>query len=93
MDGTRDRLRSWLTLLLAPDIGPLSGAQLLARFGSPAALLQASRTAWREAGLGEAAQQAGWARTTTPPTPGLFPLGPPARLVAGRARPAPADAG
>jgi DNA processing protein len=58
MDGTRDRLRSWLTLLLAPDIGPLSGAQLLARFGSPAALLQASRTAWREAGLGEAAQQA-----------------------------------
>jgi DNA processing protein len=58
MDGTRDRLRSWLTLLLAPDIGPLSGAQLLARFGSPDTLLQAGRAAWREAGLGEAAQQA-----------------------------------
>ncbi len=58
MDGTRDRLRSWLTLLLAPDIGPLSGAQLLARFGTPAALLQAGRASWAAAGLGDTTQQA-----------------------------------
>ncbi|MGH8561041.1 MAG: DNA-processing protein DprA [Nevskiales bacterium] len=58
MDGSRESLRSWLTLLHAPDIGPITGAHLVTRFGSALAVLEAGRGAWVEAGLGTAAQQA-----------------------------------
>ena len=58
MDGSHDTWRSWLTLLHADGIGPIIGAQLLARFGSPQALLAAGRNAWAKAGLSPAAQTA-----------------------------------
>jgi DNA processing protein len=58
MDGSRESLRSWLTLLHAPDIGPITGTRLVTRFGSAPAVLEAGREAWVDAGLGTAAQQA-----------------------------------
>lgn len=58
MDRSDNTLRSWLTLLHAPDVGPVTGTQLLTRFGSVEAVLEAGHKAWREAGLGETAQQA-----------------------------------
>lgn len=58
MDRSLEHLRSWLTLLLAPELGPVTCTRLLARFGSPAAVLDAGRSAWSGAGLGEATQLA-----------------------------------
>ncbi len=51
-------LADWLTLLRAPGIGPVRFHALLARFGSPAAVLGAGRGAWEQAGL--AAQTQDW---------------------------------
>lgn len=56
MDGSREIQRSWLTLLHAPGIGPVTAAALLTRFGSPRAVLEAGRKAWAAAGIGEDAQ-------------------------------------
>lgn len=46
-----ERLKPWLALLRAPGIGPVTGARLLQRFGSPQALLDAGSGAWSAAGL------------------------------------------
>jgi DNA processing protein len=58
MEGTREDLRCWLALMYAPHIGPVTGAGLLARFGSASAILAAGRKAWAEAGLDARAQAA-----------------------------------
>jgi DNA processing protein len=58
MDGSREIQRSWLTLLHAPGIGPVTAAALLARFGSPQAVLEAGRKAWTAAGIDANAQDA-----------------------------------
>jgi DNA processing protein len=58
MEGTREDLRCWLALLHAPHIGPVTGAGLLARFGSAPAILAAGHKAWTEAGLDARAQEA-----------------------------------
>ncbi len=58
MEGSRIDPSSWLALLHAPDIGPVTAAGLLERFGSAQAVLSAGRKAWSEAGLSSAAQQA-----------------------------------
>lgn len=58
MDGSRNTLRSWLTLLHAPGIGPINGVRLVTAFGSATNVLQAGHSGWRKAGLGDATQQA-----------------------------------
>ena len=44
-------LESWLTLTAAPGVGPRTCARLLARFGSPAAVIAAAPSALAEQGL------------------------------------------
>lgn len=51
-------LRAWLALVRAPGLGPARGARLLARHGSPAAILAAGDAAWTAAGLPESAREA-----------------------------------
>lgn len=53
----RDR-RAWLILARAPGLGPVLVGRLLERYGDAASILAAGRTAWREAGLPEAAREA-----------------------------------
>lgn len=50
-----DELAAWLALLRAPGIGPARFAGLLSLFGSPDAVLAASRKDWEAAGLAEPA--------------------------------------
>jgi DNA processing protein len=47
--------QEWLTLLHAPDIGPVTCRRLLERFGEPGKVLAAGRELLREAGLKDAA--------------------------------------
>lgn len=51
-------LRPWLALLRCDGIGATAAARLIERFGSPQALLDAGPSAWRAAGLADAAQAA-----------------------------------
>ena len=46
-----DTLRSWLSLIRAPGIGPATAARLLDFFHSPDALLAAGPRGWRSSGL------------------------------------------
>ena len=46
--------RAWLTLLLAPGVGPAAGMRLLQAFGGAATALDAGRAAWRAAGVPDA---------------------------------------
>jgi DNA processing protein len=46
--------RAWLTLLLAPGVGPTAGMRLLQAFGGAATALEAGRAAWRAAGVPDA---------------------------------------
>lgn len=50
---TDDKLAPWLALARAPGIGPARFMDLLARFGSPAAVLAATHRDWEAAGLVE----------------------------------------
>lgn len=50
MDGAA-RQRAWCAFLRLPGVGPVLGAQLLERFGSPEALFDAGPRAWRAAGV------------------------------------------
>lgn len=53
-----DSISAWLTLHAAPGIGPATARQLLARFGSPEAILDATPQALRDARLDDAAVSA-----------------------------------
>lgn len=44
---------AWLTLLLAPGIGPVAGMRLIERHGDPEAALAAGPSGWRAAGIPE----------------------------------------
>lgn len=56
-DDGADR-EAWLTLLLAPGVGPVTGMRLLEQHGSAAAALDAGPGAWRAAGLPDALHDA-----------------------------------
>ncbi|WP_421718315.1 DNA-processing protein DprA [Algiphilus sp.] len=45
---------AWLTLLLAPGVGPVTGMRLLQAYGSAAAALSAGPSGWTRAGVPEA---------------------------------------
>jgi DNA processing protein len=47
----RQELRAWLSLLRAPQVGPVTTRKLLAAFGSAAQALAAGPRSWRAAGL------------------------------------------
>lgn len=49
---------AWLTLLLAPGIGPAAGMRLIEGFGDAEAALAAGPTGWRAAGINEALHDA-----------------------------------
>jgi len=53
MTQTEHSLRSWLALTHVPKLGPIRIHSLLDIFDSPAAILDAGRSAWQEAGLSE----------------------------------------
>jgi len=43
----------WLCLARAPGVGPIKFQELLKRFGSPQAVMNAGNTAWEQAGISE----------------------------------------
>ncbi|MGH8460406.1 MAG: DNA-processing protein DprA [Stenotrophobium sp.] len=51
-----EELKSWLILIRAAGVGPVSVARLLEQFSSAAAALHAGRGGWRKAGLDSKAQ-------------------------------------
>lgn len=51
-----EELKSWLILIRAAGVGPVSIARLLEQFPSAAAAVQAGRSGWRKAGLDSKAQ-------------------------------------
>lgn len=53
MTQTEKSLRSWLALSHVNKLGPVRIHSLLEIFGTPSAVLDAGRSAWREAGLSE----------------------------------------
>ena len=50
---TENSLRSWLALTHVPNLGPIRIHSLLEVFDNPSVILDAGRSAWKEAGLSE----------------------------------------
>jgi DNA processing protein len=53
MTDTENALRSWLALTHTPKLGPIRIHSLLDVFNTPAEILNAGRSAWKQAGLSE----------------------------------------
>jgi len=49
---------AWLTLLIAPGVGPVNGMRLLNAYGSARAALEAGPSGWKRAGVPEALHEA-----------------------------------
>lgn len=59
MNAAQARARdAWLTLLLAPGVGPVAGMRLIERFGDAETALAAGPAGWRQAGIAEPLHEA-----------------------------------
>lgn len=58
MNAAQPERDAWLTLLVAPGVGPVTGMRLITAYGSARAALDAGPSGWKQAGVPEALHDA-----------------------------------